>query len=224
MTMSRIGLLASLRRLFGNRDGVTAVEMALVSPIFFAFMIGTMEVALVMFTNVAIEAAVRDAARYGITGSVPQGMTREAQLLEIIADRTLGLVSNKTGYVTTKVYPNFASVGTDEEFTDLNGDGYRDAGETYTDANGNGQWDPGEQLDDSNGNGVRDATEPYVDANNNGQYDGGTPGMGGSGQVVLYTISYQLPFIGPTLHELFGVKVLTLSTRIVVRNEPWASS
>ena len=222
MAMARF--LNSLGRLLRREDGVSAVEMALVAPIFFAFMIGTMEVALVMFTNVAVEGAVRDAARYGITGSTANGLSREDRLRQIIHQRTFGLIDPDQAQITTKVYPNFAAIETEEEFTDLNGDGYRDAGESYTDANGNGQWDPGEPLTDTNDNGVRDATEPYVDSNNNGEWDGGARGMGGSGEVVLYTISYQLPFIAPVVNNLFGVRVLNLSTRIVVRNEPWTPS
>lgn len=194
MTMSKMRLLTSLRRLFVNRDGATAVEMALVAPIFFAFMIGTMEVAIVMFTNVAIEAAVRDGARYGITGNAPDGMSREDRLRQIISERTFGLVEPGSDDITMTVYPSFAAAGIEEPYEDLNG---------------NGKWDAG---------------EPYTDQNSNGARDGGTPGMGSSGQVVMYTISYQLPLIGPMANDLFGVRVLSLSTRIVVRNEPWTPS
>ena len=190
--MARI--LTSLSRLFRSRDGATAVEMALVWPMFFAFMIGTMEVAVVMFTNVAIEAAVRDGARYGVTGNTPEGATREERLREIIAERTLGLVLPTSEDITMKVYPSFAAAGIDEPYEDLNG---------------NGKWDAG---------------EPYTDENSNGARDGGTPGMGGSGEVVMYTISYQLPIIAPIVNNLFGVTVLNMSTRIVVRNEPWTPS
>jgi Flp pilus assembly pilin Flp len=187
-------LFASFSRLLRVQDGATVVEFALVSPLFFAFMIGAMEVAVVMFTNVAIEAAVRDGARYGITGNAPEGTTREERLRQIISERTFGLVSPTSEDITMKVYPNFAAAGEDEAFEDVNGNGMWDAGEPFTDANGNGVW------------------------------DGGTPGMGGAGEVVLYTISYQLPMIGPVVNNLFGVTVLKLSTRIVVRNEPWNPS
>jgi hypothetical protein len=192
MTMGH--LLATLRRLFRAQNGATAVEMALVGPMFFAFMIGTMEVAVVMFTNVAIEAAVRDGARYGVTGNSQGGVSREDRLREIISERTLGLVQPTSEDITMKVYPNFAAAGIDEPYEDLND---------------NGKWDSG---------------EPYTDQNGNGTRDGGTPGMGESGEVVMYTISYQLPLIAPIVNNLFGVTVLNLSTRIVVRNEPWTPS
>ena len=192
MTMARFQTLLS--RLLRSRDGATAVEMALVGPIFFAFMIATMEVGVVMFANVAIEAAVRDGARYGITGGSPEGSSREERLREIIAERTFGLVLPTSEDITMTVYPSFAAAGIDEP---------------YEDANGNGKWDAGESYTDENGNGAR---------------DGGTPGMGGSGEVVMYTVAYQLPFIAPVVNNLFGVTVLRMSTRIVVRNEPWTPS
>lgn len=196
MTMQTNRLLTLFSRLSRNQDGASAVELALVGPIVFAFMLGTMEVALVMFTNVAIEGAVRDGARYGITGSAPDGMSREDRLRQIISERTFGLVTPESDDISMKVYPSFASVGQPEE---------------YTDENGNGQWDAGEPLNDVNGNGVWDA-------------DPGVTGMGGSGEIVLYTVAYQLPIIAPALNNLFGVRVLNLSTRIVVRNEPWTPS
>lgn len=194
MTMHSNGFLASLRRLRGAKEGAAAVEMAIVAPFFFAFMIGTIEVALVMFTNVAIEAAVRDGARYGVTGSNPDGMTREDRLRQIISERTFGFVQPSSDDITMTVYPSFAAAGIEEP---------------YEDANGNGKWDAG---------------EPFTDQNGNGSRDGGTPGMGGSGQVVMYTISYELPLIGPMVNDLFGVRTLNLSTRVVVRNEPWTPS
>lgn len=190
--MARI--LTLLSRLFHSRDGATAVEMALVAPFLFAFMIATMEVGVVMFTNVAIEAAVRDGARYGATGSSPQGTSREERLREIVAERTFGLVLPTSEDITMKVYPNFAAAGYEEPYEDLNS---------------NGKWDAG---------------EPYTDSNSNGARDGGTPGMGASGEVVMYTIAYQLPFIAPVVNNLFGVTLLRMSTRIVVRNEPWTPS
>lgn len=62
-------------------------------------------------------------------------------------------------------------LGDGEAYSDLNGNGQRDAGEDFTDSNGNGVWDPGEPFVDTNGDGVRNPPEPYNDSNNNGIYD-----------------------------------------------------
>lgn len=173
--------------------GVAAVEMALLAPIMLAAIVATVELGLVFLVNIGIEAAVRDAARYGITG---QGATQDDRLnaiRAIIADNTFGLVDMDAIEITTKVYPSFTAAGQPEQ---------------YTDSNGNGAWDVGEPLQDVNGNGVWDA-------------DPGTAGMGGAGEIVLYTVNYGVPFIARATRELFGTNALSLATRIVVRNEPW---
>lgn len=62
-------------------------------------------------------------------------------------------------------------LGDGEAYSDLNGNGKRDAAEPFTDLNGNGTWDPGEPFTDTDGNGVWNAAEPYNDSNGNGMYD-----------------------------------------------------
>lgn len=62
-------------------------------------------------------------------------------------------------------------LGDGEAYSDVNGNGQRDAGEVFTDSNSNGVWDPGEPFVDTNGDGVRNPPEPYNDSNNNGVYD-----------------------------------------------------
>ncbi len=183
---------ATLRRLLFSHRGTAAVEFALVGPLFFAFLLGTVEVCLIMFINIGIEAAVREGARYGITGNAPSGMTRQQQLEAIISQRTMGLVDD-TIQVSTKVYPTFTAIGNPEPYTDTNGNGKWDPGEPFTDLNGNASWDQ----------------------------DPGVAGMGGAGEIVLYTITYGVPLIAPLTEKLFDYRLLTIDTRIVVRNEPW---
>ncbi len=181
-----------LLEILRNRRGAAAVEMALVGPVMLGALVATIELGLVLVVNIGIEAAVRDAARYGITGQGTEA-ARVTAIRSIIADKTFGLVDMDTISIDTKVYPTFSAAG---------------KAETFTDANGNGAWDQGEPLQDVNGNGVWDE-------------DPGVPGMGGAGQIVLYTVSYGLPLIAVVTRDLFGTDVLSLSTKIVVRNEPW---
>jgi cyclophilin family peptidyl-prolyl cis-trans isomerase len=58
-----------------------------------------------------------------------------------------------------------------EAFTDLDGDGSRDAAENFTDVNGNSHYDPGERFIDADRDGKRDPAEPFTDS------PGGTPGV-----------------------------------------------
>ncbi len=187
-----------LSRLWRRNEGVAAVEFAFVAPILLLTIVGIMEVAMVLIVSSLIEGGLRDAARFGITGFVPQGMTREEQITSIVGDATIGLVNMSDIDIQTLVYPSFAQVGQPEPFTDTNANGAYDAGEPYTDINGNGQWDA----------------------------DMGAAGVGGPGDIVLYKIKYNLPMITPLLTTVLGGAdgKIRLSASIAVRNEPYPSS
>ncbi len=62
-------------------------------------------------------------------------------------------------------------LGEGEAYSDLNGNGVRDAAEVFTDTNGNKVWDPGEPFVDANNDGVWNSAEPYNDTNGNNVYD-----------------------------------------------------
>jgi len=62
-------------------------------------------------------------------------------------------------------------LGEGEAYSDLNGNGQRDAAEVFTDSNNNNVWDPGEPFADANNDGVWNSAEPYNDTNGNGAYD-----------------------------------------------------
>jgi Flp pilus assembly protein TadG len=185
-------------RLWRRREGVAAVEFAFVAPILLLTIVGIMEVAMVLIVSSLIEGGLRDAARFGITGFVPQGMTREEQITSIIGDATIGLVKMSDIDIQTLIYPSFAQVGQPEPYTDTNGNGAYDAGEPYTDINGNGQWDA----------------------------DMGAAGVGGPGDIVLYKVKYDLPMMTPLLSTVLGGLdgKVQLSASIAVRNEPYPSS
>lgn len=185
-------------RLWRRNEGAAAVEFAFVAPILLLTVVGIMEVAMVLIVSSLIEGGLRDAARFGITGFVPQGMTREQQITSIIGDATVGLVDMNDIDIQTLVYPSFAQVGQPEPFTDTNGNGTYDAGEPYTDINGNGQWDA----------------------------DMGAAGVGGPGDIVLYKVKYDLPMMMPLLSTVLGGAdgKIQLNASIAVRNEPYPSS
>lgn len=60
-----IGSIGKLVRLFGRSErGVTAVEFAIVGPVFFAIIGATIETALTFFAGYALDSAVIDSSRY----------------------------------------------------------------------------------------------------------------------------------------------------------------
>ena len=136
------------------------------------FVIGSIEMAIILFIGSSIESAVMEASRYGITGT-EAGVSRADKVLEIVADRTYGLLDMDQVDMDTLVYESFADIGKPEPFTDQNGNDVYNAGEPFVDVNGNGQWDE----------------------------DMGEAGLGGPSDVVVYRLSYDWGVITPIMQR-----------------------
>lgn len=192
----RFSLLNRLRRLRRCRSGLTVLEFAIAAPVVFATVAGVLELALVMFVMTLSEGALREASRFSITGFTPPGMTREERILEILGDHTIGLVDMGAASVTYKVYPSFNDIGKPEPFTDsAPANGTYDAGEAFQDINGNGQWDS----------------------------DMGAAGLGGPGEIVLYTIEFDWELMTPLVSPFMGTNgKMTMKSSVAVKNEPFS--
>lgn len=174
--------------------GVALTEFALSAPILFLAVMGVIELAMMMFVTTLMEGGLREAARFGITGYTPPGVTREDRIREIVAEHMVGLIDASAITITQLIYPSFSDVGKPEPFGDTNGNGSYDAGEPYTDVNGNGQWDA----------------------------DMGAAGIGGPGDIVLYTVKADWSTLTPYMAPLFGADGgVPLKASVVVRNEPY---
>jgi Flp pilus assembly protein TadG len=182
-------------RLCRRSDGASAVEFCLVAMPLILTLVGIFEVALILFVNVLLEGAIRDSARYGITGYTSGGIDRATMIRQIIQERTVGMVNMANVNIETLVYQSFSDIGKPEPFTDqppLNG--VYDPGETFVDINGNGHWDA----------------------------DMGAAGAGGPGAVVVYKVKYDWPLLTGLLTPLLGQNgYITLSVSTAVRNEPF---
>jgi hypothetical protein len=189
-------LMARLKRLARDRSGSAALEFAYAFPVIVMVVVGLLELSMIMFVSSLMEGGLRDASRFSITGGVPAGMTREQAIVNIVNDRTLGLLDLTPGDVHMRVYDNFTQVGQPEPLLiDANGNGRYDAGDTYTDVNGNGHWDE----------------------------DMAAAGAGGSGDVVVYDLVVDWPLLTPLLAPFIGHDgLIKLGASIAVRNEPYA--
>jgi Flp pilus assembly protein TadG len=172
--------------------GKAAIEFAFIAPVFLAMIGAIMEFSGIMFIQALLEGSAREASRYGITGFTTPGVSREDQIMAIIADNTLGLIDLDELQMTTLVYENFGDVGQPEPFTDANDNDTYDAGEAFNDVNGNGAWDE----------------------------DMGAAGLGGPGDVVVYRMSYDWDMMIPMFVPFFGESI-SLQANIAVRNEPF---
>ncbi len=193
-------LALAARRLRGAlraRGGSASVQFAIAIPVFLLLVFGLIEIAMILFVNSLMEGGLREAARFGITGFDPDGQTRTERILQIVGLQTQGLVDMEQVGIDFLVYPSFNDIGQPEPFADDNGNGSYDAGEAYTDVNGNGTWDA----------------------------DMGAAGLGGPGDIVLYTLTYDWDPLTGVLDPVLGGAdgLITLRASIVVRNEPFGS-
>ena len=174
--------------------GAAMVEWALVAPVATAVGFVFLELLTMLFINVMAEGGLREAARYGITGYVPEGKTRQEHIVAIVQDHTLGFLADDT-QITTKIYPAFDRVGDGEKFTDENNNGVYDVGEPFIDENGNGVYDS----------------------------DIGEEGAGGPGDIVAYKITYNYTLMTPFLAPLVGNGdgKIQFTAVVVVQNEPF---
>tara|TARA_R110000868_G_scaffold221440_1_gene472999 strand:+ start:463 stop:1083 length:621 start_codon:yes stop_codon:yes gene_type:complete len=195
MVFRRPGFLPLGRpALLENQQGSSLVEFAFAAPLVVLMIVATIEFGMIMFVSTLMESALRDAARFGITGQEPDGATRLERIIAIVEDRTIGLVDMADAKVEVRVYPTFGDVG---------------RGEAFVDGNGNGAYDPGETFTDENGNGAHDA-------------DIGEAGPGEAGSIVAYRMEYAWPLRTPLAGPLIGHDgKFVLKSAIAVRNEPY---
>lgn len=186
------------RRIWARKDGAAATEFAFIALPLFLLVVGIVEIAMILFVDVLLEGAVRDSARFGITGYAPQGTDRATVIRQIIKERTVGMIDMKKVSIETLVYRNFSEIGKPEPFTDQAPfNGRYDAGEPFVDVNGNGKWDA----------------------------DMGAAGAGGPGDIVVYRVSYDWPLFTGFISPYLGSNgFFPLRASVAVRNEPFPTT
>jgi len=186
------------RRFWRHNEGSSLLEFAFAAPIIILVVAAIIDFMMVIFVTSLLEGGLQSASRFGRTGAVPSGMTREAMIQQLIADATIGLVDINLVTIETKVYPCFDAIGQPEPFIDNNPtNGSYDVGEPYTDVNGNGAWDS----------------------------DMASAGLGNPGEVVRYDLRYDWAALTPLIGEFFGPDgKIPLAVSVAVRNEPFSFS
>lgn len=125
-----------LHRLERDRSGVSAVEFALIAPVFMLTLMGIWDLGFNMYATTLLQGSVQDAAR----GSTIEGA--ETGVLDArVTDMVHRIVPDAELTFSRRAYADFSSVGRPEDFNDLNGDGACNDGEPYEDANSNGAYD-----------------------------------------------------------------------------------
>ena len=175
----------------GTRRGVSALEFALVAPVFFILLIGVFDLSILFFLMLTLESATLDAARFGSTGAVPEDATRDERIRQIVHGATMGLLDDKNLDIQMLVYDSYEDVAAAEWLVDINENGAHDSGETFYDVNGNGEWDG----------------------------DTGDPGSGAPNEIVVYRVSAQYRLMTPLMDDLIGA--IPIRSAAPIRNEPF---
>ena len=170
-----------------------AVEFALLAPVFFYMIFAIIEIFSLMLAQGILESAVRNAARSGLTGYNPAGVSRETFIQQQVEYKVFFINADNLNFETL-IYSSFSNINQPEPFTDENDDDYYDIGEPYTDVNANGIWDE----------------------------DMGMAGSGGAGDIVVYKLSYTWAFMTPFIGAFMSDNgTMDIVANAVVKNEPF---
>ncbi|EKS66332.1 MULTISPECIES: TadE/TadG family type IV pilus assembly protein [Caballeronia] len=91
------------KRIARDERGVSAIEFAIVAPVLFILILGTVEVALDMIVDASVQYAAQQASRAGLTTTDPSSGTRSQEAARIV-NNILGGWKNINGTVDIKTY------------------------------------------------------------------------------------------------------------------------
>ncbi|MEQ8666818.1 MAG: TadE/TadG family type IV pilus assembly protein [Rhodospirillales bacterium] len=111
--------IRSFRR---NRRGVTAVEFALVAPVFLYLLIGIFEVALMMFGIAMVETAAQNAARQLLTGTAQSSGDAEAAFQTELCNNLTVVYDCNDIILDVRTYASFTAVTIPDIKINGNGD------------------------------------------------------------------------------------------------------
>jgi Flp pilus assembly protein TadG len=189
-----------LQRLRSDKEGITIVEFALVSPVLMLLVCGTMELSYDLYQRSVIQGVVQRAARAASVGGMTSGQIDtyiKAKVKPALPKSSRELANTIT--IVKKSYFNFSNVNKREKLTkDINNDGaYNSTTDCYEDGNRNGNFD----LVASSGN----------------------DGLGGADDIVYYEVKATTPRLFPVAGMFGFTEDVTITTQTVIRNQPFSA-
>lgn len=136
--MAHRALPRQLARLRADRDGVTALEFAMVAPLLLLIMAFVIELGMSFYLQAVLTGTINAAGR---ASSLQSAQSTNATIDSQVTTRIHHVIPWATVTPTRRNYADFTNIGQPEDFTDTNRNGRYDTGECFADANGNGVWD-----------------------------------------------------------------------------------
>ncbi|MCC2601231.1 TadE/TadG family type IV pilus assembly protein [Sphingopyxis yananensis] len=180
-----------IARLKGHDRAATAVEFALVGPLFFLILMGFFDYSWQIYGKSVLQGAVGQAARYATLETYIENPSRlddrvKAQVRNVFKDADVRF--------TRAAFDSYEQIGKPESYTDSNKNGKYDVGECFQDINGNGKWDAISE---------------------------GKAGNGGADDIILYTATMKFRRTLPVWAMLNQPQEVTLSSSTILRNQPF---
>lgn len=181
--------------LLRDTRGATIVEFALVAPILCLFLAGAFDVAHTLYMRSVLQGIVQKTGRDSTLESSTTA-TRQTEIDAAITAQVRELYNGITPSFSRRYFTTYAQAAAKvpEVWVDTNGNGRCDAQEVYVDSNGNGTWDA----------------------------DGGSAGVGGAKDRVVYTVTLNYPRMLPIHKFIGGSATTTVSATTVLQNQPYA--
>ena len=93
-----------------SNKGTTAIEFAIIAPVFLLLFMGIFELGLVMLTKMSLETGVHQVVRFGRTGSIVPGQTQQQTAAALVSTYTFGVVDPSKVVLTVTPYASFAAM------------------------------------------------------------------------------------------------------------------
>jgi Flp pilus assembly protein TadG len=110
---ARMGRIRKSFRLWNRRraEGHSAVEFALIAPVFFMLLMGIVETGMVFFASSTLENGMEVAARMIRTGQVQSGSMSQTAFRQVVCDNINTFMSCDSSklHIDVRAYTNFAS-------------------------------------------------------------------------------------------------------------------
>lgn len=131
----------TIRTIAKDDGGVTAVEFAIVLPIFMAFMIGMFDAGYYLYNRVQLNGAVAKAAR---DSSLESNIGTGAAAIDNEVKALIGIAAHSADFqFKRESFSKFSNAKRMEPWNDTNGNKKCDNGEPYEDMNNSSTWDRG---------------------------------------------------------------------------------
>lgn len=186
-------LLRSLQR---DERGVSAVEFAVVAPVFLTMVMGSIQFGIDIYIKSVLTGAVQQAGR---NSGIEDAMPSQTAIDDKVRDQIHAILPSAAVSFNRKNYQSFSSIGALEEFIDT-------------------------KESDGKYNGIFDSDECYWDENDsNTRDDGAISGQGGARDVVVYTVSVEYEELLP-LKALAGLgSKRKIDADTMLMNQPFAT-